>query len=116
MTHVSQARSKRLTQEDIISNAFEDEFALESLKSDKLRVTILIGAVVSAAAILLIQFAFSFDQFQRSFHGNFYGFLISFLVFLSVILLSLLIERRVIIRLIKERGRGFGFSVPECLR
>ena len=34
--------------------AFEREFALEILKSDKLRVTILIGVILSALLIVLI--------------------------------------------------------------
>lgn len=53
--------------------AFEREFALEILKSDKLRVTILIGVILSALLIVLIVALLGFEQFQRSFHGNFRG-------------------------------------------
>ena len=56
---------------------FEKEFALESLKSDRLRVSILIGAIASALAFVLILGPIFFDEFQRAFHGNFRQFLIA---------------------------------------
>jgi hypothetical protein len=55
----------------VAHTAFEKEFAFESLKSDRLRVTILIGAVVSSLLILLVLTTFFFDEFQATFHGNF---------------------------------------------
>ncbi len=50
---------------------FETEFALEILKSDKLRVTILICVVASVVPVMLTLSVFSFEDFQHAFRGNF---------------------------------------------
>jgi hypothetical protein len=68
----------------VAHTAFEKEFAFESLKSDRLRVTILIGAVVSSLLILLVLTTFFFDEFQATFHGNFKGFLMAVVVVFGV--------------------------------
>ena len=59
------------------SSAFENEFALEILKSDRLRITILMSVICSAILFVLLLVAFAFEQFRRAFHGNIRGFLIS---------------------------------------
>ncbi len=74
------------------SNAFENEFALEVLKSDRLRVTILIGVLISAQVILAGLTALSFEQFQRTFHGNFKGFLLTFALFTGSAVACLIME------------------------
>ena len=97
-------RRKRPT---VNQEAFEKEFAFESLKSDRLRVTILIGAIVSALGIVLLMVLFFYDEFQAAFHGNFKGFLVAVFVIFGANLLYLLAERTVIDRLIKKRIRPF---------
>ena len=86
-------------------DAFEEEFALESLKSDRLRVTILIGAIASAVLLVVLMAQFFYDQFQNVFHGNSTGFLQAVgVVFLAN--MSFLISERIIIsRLIKKQIR-----------
>ena len=84
-------------------DTFEEEFALESLKSDKLRVTILIGAIISAILILILMISFFFEEFQVAFHGNFRGFLLAVFIVFGVNLCYLFGERVVIDRLIKKR-------------
>ena len=49
VARISLRRKKRA-----VTDLFEEEFAIESLKSDRLRVTILIGAIVSALVFVLI--------------------------------------------------------------
>ena len=56
-------------------DAFEEEFALESLKSDRLRVTILIGAIASAVLLVVLMAQFFRDQLDNVIHGNSSGFL-----------------------------------------
>ena len=56
---ISLRRKKRDT-----TDLFEEEFALESLKSDRLRVTILIGAIVSALLLVLILVPIFFNGFS----------------------------------------------------
>ncbi|HEY6660410.1 MAG TPA: hypothetical protein VI031_04685, partial [Pyrinomonadaceae bacterium] len=97
-------RRKRPT---VNQEAFEKEFAFESLKSDRLRVTILIGAIVSALGIVLLMVLFFYDEFQAAFHGNFKGFLVAVFVIFGANLVYLLAERTVIDRLIKKRIRPF---------
>jgi hypothetical protein len=87
--------------------AFEKEFAFESLKSDRLRVTILMGAIVSALLIVLVMVLFFYDEFQTAFHGNFKGFLIAVFVIFGANVLYLLAERTIIDRLIKKQVRPF---------
>ncbi len=42
---------------------FEKEFALESLKSERLRVSILMGAIISALLFVLVLTPVFYDQF-----------------------------------------------------
>jgi len=84
---------------------FEKEFAIESLKSDRLRVTILMGAIISSVVILLLLTLFFFDQFQATFRGNARGFLFAVVVLFSVNVSYLLIERILLGRLINKQMR-----------
>ena len=86
-------------------DAFENEFALESLKSDRLRVTILIGAIASAVSLVTVMSLVFFDQFQSVFHGNSRGFLQAVGVVFLVNICFLTAERILIGRLIKKRIR-----------
>jgi len=84
--------------------AFEREFALEILKSDKLRVTILIGVILSALLIVLIVALLGIEQFQRSFHGNFRGFITTFITLMGVTLVCLIAEGVVIDHLSRKQA------------
>ncbi len=87
-------------------DAFEREFALEVLESDRLRVSILIGII---AFTLLVQAAlsiFAYEQFQRVFHGNFKSFQLSVLLIIGSVLVCLLAERAAIARLIRKQKRA----------
>jgi len=86
---------------------FEKEFALESLKSDRLRVSILIGAIASALAFVLILGPIFFDEFQRAFHGNFRQFLIAVYVVFGANVCYLTAERIVLGRLIRKQKKQF---------
>jgi len=88
------------------SSAFESEFALETLKSDRLRVTILIGAVTATLMSVLILAVFSFEEFQRAFHGDFKKFLLTVLIVFTMTLGWLAVERSTINQLIETRARG----------
>ena len=92
-------------------DAFEEEFALESLKSDRLRVTILIGAIAASVLLVVVMAQLFYDQFQSVFHGNSQGFLQAVGVVFAVNMSFLTIERFVISRLIKKRTRP-----PNALR
>src|ERR1041385_7953015 len=86
---------------------FEKEFAIESLKSERLRVTILMGAIVSALLLVLILIPIFIDEFQTAFHGNFRGFLLAVFVIFGANLAYLIAERVVIGRLIRKRQKPF---------
>jgi adenylate cyclase len=86
-------------------NAFEEEFALESLKSDRLRVTILIGAIGSSVLLVVIMSLLFSEQFDNVFHGNSRGFLQAVGVVFLVNISFLTAERIVIGRLIKKQVR-----------
>jgi adenylate cyclase len=88
------------------ASAFEHEFALETLKSDRLRVTILMGAVGATLISVLLLSVFSFEQFQRAFHGDFKKFLFTVLIVFCMTLGWLLVERSTINQLIETRGKG----------
>ena len=90
------------------TDLFEEEFALESLKSDRLRVTILIGAIVSAVLLVLILVPVFFDEFQRAFHGNFRSFLLAVFIIVGANLCYLIVERMAIDRLIRKRQKPRG--------
>ncbi|HEX6716137.1 MAG TPA: adenylate/guanylate cyclase domain-containing protein [Pyrinomonadaceae bacterium] len=84
---------------------FEKEFALESLKSERLRVSILIGAIVSALLLVIVLVSFFFDDFQAAFHGNFTSFLFAVAIIFGVNVCYLLGERVVLGRMIKNQLR-----------
>ena len=89
------------------TDLFEEEFALESLKSDRLRVTILIGAIVSSLLLVLILIPIFLDQFQTAFHGNFRSFLLAVFIIFGGNLAYLVVERLAIDRLIRKRQKPF---------
>ena len=89
------------------ARAFEDELALEILKSDKLRVSILICAFGLVLPAILMLALFSFENFQRIFHGNFKTFLVTVLSVLTVGVGCLVFEWFAVNRLINERRRAY---------
>lgn len=93
----------RPKKQNSLSQAFEQEFALEILKSDRLRVTILMSAMAAAMILVLALAVFSFEHFQRAFYGNFKSFFSIFLIVMAVTLSCLWLERIAISRLIDER-------------
>ncbi|HEY6120378.1 MAG TPA: hypothetical protein VIV66_10485, partial [Pyrinomonadaceae bacterium] len=95
----------RLIPRHPISAAFENEFALEVLRSDQLRVTILIGVIVCAMAVVFVLMFFSIDQFMRSFHGNLKGFLASIGIVAGGNLAWLVGERFVIDYMIRKQQK-----------
>lgn len=88
-------------------DVFEKEFAIESLKSDQLRVSILIGAIVSALLFVSVMAPIFYDEFQSAFHGNFRGFLITVYVIFGANVCYLVFERIVLGRLIKKQHKPF---------
>ena len=86
---------------------FEKEFAIESLKSDRLRVSILIGAITSALVFVLIMGPIFYDEFQRAFHGQFRQFLVAVYVIFGANVCYLTAERIVLGRLIKKQQKPF---------
>jgi adenylate cyclase len=98
---------RRRKRQAIDHEAFEKEFAFESLKSDRLRVTILLGAIISALLIVLLMVLFFYDEFQSAFHGKFKGFLFAVFIIFGANFLYLLAERRILDRLIKKQLRPF---------
>jgi len=96
-------RRRKIT--GLAHDVFEKEFAIESLKSDRLRVTILIGSIVSLVVILfLLAFVFS-QEFEITFHGNFRRFLLAVCVVFGVNVSYLIGERIIIDRLIRKQER-----------
>ena len=87
------------------THVFEKEFALESLKSDRLRVSILMGAIASALIFILIMAPLFYDQFQAAFHGNFRRFLIAVYVIFGANFCYLTIERILLGRLIRKQRK-----------
>src|SRR5262245_13620163 len=85
---------------------FENELALETLKSDRLRVTILIFALSAVVPVTLTMAVFAFEDLQRIFNGNFRPFIGILLCVLVVCLGCLTLERFAINRLIRERRRA----------
>src|SRR6185369_9135966 len=86
---------------------FQKEFAFESLKSDQLRVTILIYAIVSCLLLVVVLATAFFDEFQAAFHGNFKAFLVAVAIIFGVNFCYLLLERVVLGRMIEKRRRPF---------
>ena len=96
---------RRLRRVALDHDVFEKEFALESLKSDRLRVTILIGSIISTVVLVVLMAQIFPDQFQSVFHGNMHGFFTAVGVVFAVNLTYLLAERILIGRLIKKQIR-----------
>ncbi|HEV2835171.1 MAG TPA: adenylate/guanylate cyclase domain-containing protein [Pyrinomonadaceae bacterium] len=86
---------------------FERELALEILKSDKLRVTILIWALAAVVPVSLALAVLGFEDFQRAFNGNFRSFVGILLGVLVICLGFLTLERVAIDRLIRERRTAY---------
>lgn len=104
---VARRRLTRRRKNRDATDLFEEEFALESLKSDRLRVTILIGAIISALVLVLIMVPIFLDQFQSAFHGNFRSFLLAVFIIFGGNVVYLIIERMAIDRLIRKRRKPF---------
>jgi len=96
---------RKRRKEGAVSGVFEKEFAQESLKSDRLRVTILMGAISISMVLLLFLVLTSYEQFQAAFHGNFRRFLFSVYIVTGSTLLLLLAERYTIGLFIKRNRR-----------
>ncbi|HEY2962748.1 MAG TPA: adenylate/guanylate cyclase domain-containing protein [Pyrinomonadaceae bacterium] len=100
------SRSPRLRQrikDSAVSDVFEKQFARESLKSDRLRVTILIGVILVAMVLLLLLALIFFDEFQAAFHGSFRRFLVGVYVVTGSTVLCLVGERLLIDWFIKNK-------------
>ena len=94
---------RRSKQQESIAQLFEREFALEILKSDRLRVTILIY-VLGIAALLGPAFSIIlFEDFRNQFNGNFTQFVITFLVIMTTTITCLGLERVAITKVIKDQ-------------
>jgi adenylate cyclase len=89
-----------------MARSFEDELALEILKSDKLRITILICAFGAVLPVTLALAVFVYEDFQRIFHGNFKSFLVVLLITMAISLAFLALERVALDRRIRQRRRG----------
>ncbi|HEY8225360.1 MAG TPA: adenylate/guanylate cyclase domain-containing protein [Pyrinomonadaceae bacterium] len=92
-----------------ISQVFEQEFALEILKSDRQRITMLMCVLAVAALVIPVISVFSFENFQSSFKGRFSSFVLTFVVIFTVTLSCLALERLAITRLIKQQKRARPF-------
>jgi len=86
-----------------VTDEFEEQFALESLKSERLRVSILIGAVVSSVTLLMLLMPFFYDQFQEAFHGNIKGFLFAVVILFGSNICYLGAEYIILGRIIKKQ-------------
>src|SRR5262245_52494150 len=92
--------------EDGIVQQFEREFALEIIKSDRLRVTILMCVLAAALVVVPVLSLFSSTSFESAFHGRFKSFMLLFFVIMLVVLGSLAIERVALGRLIRQQKRS----------
>src|SRR4029078_4173674 len=95
--------ARRRTDHDV----FEREFGIESLKSERLRVTILMGAIISSVAVLFLITLFFFEQFNTTFRGNARKFLFAAIVLFGVNICYLLAERIALGRMIKNQMKPF---------
>jgi len=86
-----------------ISSAFDNEFALEVLRSDRLRVNILLGVLSSAVLLATALLIAATRYFRSAFHGRLSGFVITFGVFSASALVCLLTERLIINRRISRQ-------------
>jgi adenylate cyclase len=100
-------RRRRRNRNRSAARSFESELALEMLKSDKLRVTILICAFGAVLPVTLTLAVFVYEDFQRIFHGNFKSFLVVLLSVLAICLGCLTVEWFAITCLIRQRRRAF---------
>jgi hypothetical protein len=75
------------------------------LKSDQLRVTILIGAITSSLLLVVFVTRFFYDEFQAAFHGRFERFLVAVSIIFGANVIYLLGERFVLGRLIKKQQK-----------
>lgn len=99
------ARRMTLRRGGAVTDEFDEQFALESLKSERLRVSILIGAIVSSVTLLLLLLPFFFDQFQIVFHGNIKGFLVAVVILFTANICYLGAEYIILGRIIKNQLR-----------
>ena len=76
------------------------------LKSDRLRVTILLCVMGSVLPVMLILAVFAFEDFQRVFRGNFKSFLFIVLLVIGGGLTALILERMAITRRINEQRKA----------
>jgi hypothetical protein len=89
------------------AKAFEAEFDAEILKSEKLRVTMLMAVI---AATMLLQLSISLlalDEFRRSFHGRFGSFVSALLTIGAVALGCLVLQRALLDCRIKTKGKPY---------
>ena len=100
-------RRRRKPRRTLDHDVFEQEFAVESLKSEQLRVTILMGAIFSSVALLLFLTLIFFEQFNTTFRGNARRFVLAALVLFGVNVSYLLVERIILGRLIKKQMKPF---------
>lgn len=98
-------RIRRLKRHRPAVHAFETELALEMLKSDKLRVTILICAFGFVLPAIMVHAILAFDDFQVIFHGNFKTFLMTVIAVLVLGLNCLALEWVLINRRINEQRK-----------
>jgi adenylate cyclase len=94
------------SQKPAFATAFEQQFALEMLKSEKLRVTILLGAWIGSFLLMVSLFLLFSAQFQATFHGRFKDFGINFLLVATLTATALYLERLAIARVIRNRQEG----------
>jgi adenylate cyclase len=84
------------------ANTFEDELALEVLRGEKLRVTILIYMILAVVLILNLLSLLMLAQVQRAFHGNFRAFQLGSTIIGILLFLYLLGERILITRRLEQ--------------
>ena len=92
-----------------VSDAFENELALEILKSNRLRITILICAFGIVLPLILTLAVFAFEDFQLIFRGKFKSFLVVVLGVLTLGVGCFIAERLAINRIIAGRRKAYPF-------
>lgn len=100
-------RFRRSQRQTSIDTLFEHEFAQEIMKSDRLRVTILIAVVIGTLPVTLALSVLWYEQFQQAFHGNYRRFMFTFLGVISSAVVCLVLERIAISRIIEHDGTPF---------
>ena len=98
-------RIRRLKRHRPTAHAFESELALEMMKSDKLRVTILLYAFGLVLPAIVAMAVFGFENFQVIFRGHFTLFLVTVVAALILGMNLLVLEWIVINRHIKEQRK-----------